>query len=124
MRALFEAVPFDTKESRLSHDQDSLMLLSRFILLPLHRLSQMILDKTLHGILDQGAGCLVVFDEPEEDVSSIREILSFLLDFSSGDRETYSILHRSLSSETRKLTRLPWIHLNTYQMWWTVYTRK
>lgn len=60
------------------HYSDALSLPRSFLTRASSRLSQMILDKTLHGILDQGAGCLVVFDEPEEDVSFLSHSSSFL----------------------------------------------
>lgn len=41
------------------------------------RLSQMILDKVLDGVLDQGRGCLILFNKAESDVSALST--SFIL---------------------------------------------
>ena len=46
------------------------MLVSSAFNLIYFRLSEMILDKKLNGILDQGAGDLILYDSSETDVRS------------------------------------------------------
>ncbi|KAL7283831.1 hypothetical protein ACG7TL_003271 [Trametes sanguinea] len=46
---------------------DNILVLTEDRLAVELKLSQMILDKVFHGVLNQGRGCLIIFEEPEAD---------------------------------------------------------
>jgi hypothetical protein len=55
-----------------------------------NRLSQMILDKVFHGVLDQGRGCLLVFDEPKADVSFSYDFSTLVIPISPNSEHVWS----------------------------------
>ncbi len=63
-RGWFSFHPPLTPPKQISHVAEIIHLQQQIVE---RKLSQMILDKQLHGILDQGTGCLELFDESHAD---------------------------------------------------------